>query len=429
MSQTYGQPDPATSQPAGAAADRRTRLVLLGTWAALTLAAFAYVVSAGTNLPWGDEWDAVPVLTGHAPVRPWLYAADAGYRAPLSRALFYTLYQPGHDFRSGMASQVAILSVLSLGLIHFAARLRGRPHWADAFFPISLLHTGHWANLLAGSQVGFAVFLALVVGLGVVALRTTRQNAFRSGVMGGVLAAVLCLCGPFGLVLALAATAWLAYLVAVVWRTGPGWRSVVLATLALVPWACSAVGLIDGRTLPTSGVPDPRVAVAALAMAFGPGLGGIGWAVGAGIVLLLGVTLRVLPWDADGRVSSLGLITLAAGLLLLTVLPGLGGGNGPLSRYAFLTWPLLGGVFLIWARRGEWGGKWVPVLLCATAGLGFPGNTGVGIVEGSKLHSELVEIQAEITLGVPAEAIAARHFHGTPRKQAVTRAVPLLRGR
>ena len=59
-----------------------------------------------------------------------------------------------------------VLSALALGLMRFAARLRGRPDWADVFFPVSLLHLGHWENFILGYQICFALFTVLVTGSG-----------------------------------------------------------------------------------------------------------------------------------------------------------------------------------------------------------------------------------------------------------------------
>ena len=49
-------------------------------------------------------------------------------------------------------------------------------HWADLFFPISLLHVGHWENYLLGYQIRFTLFLVFASGLVAVALRTRRKS-------------------------------------------------------------------------------------------------------------------------------------------------------------------------------------------------------------------------------------------------------------
>src|SRR5262245_58601504 len=194
MSQTYTPPAPATS-----ATSESLRRVLLGVWAILTLAALAFVAAIGTNAPYADEWEFVPALLGEEPQLPWLWAQHNEHRLPLPRAVYLGLFKLTHDFRAGMVLQVAMLSALSLALMRLAASLRGGPHWSDVFFPVSLLHVGHWENFVMGYQFCFALFAVLTCGLVVVALCITRETAFRSGVLAGVLLALLALTGGFGL--------------------------------------------------------------------------------------------------------------------------------------------------------------------------------------------------------------------------------------
>src|SRR5215212_10152049 len=130
MSQEYEPPAPATSR-----LDRLTRRVLLAAWAALTVAALGFLYSFGVNVPYADEWEFVPALTGHEPVGPWVWKQHNEHRLPLPRLIDLVLFRVTHDFRAGMVLQVGMLSALAFGLMRFAEKLRGRPHWADVFFP------------------------------------------------------------------------------------------------------------------------------------------------------------------------------------------------------------------------------------------------------------------------------------------------------
>jgi hypothetical protein len=190
----------------------RTRLALHALWAALTIAALGFVLILGSNCPNADEWDFVPALLNREPLGPWLWAQHNEHRLPLPRLVYYTLFQFTHDFRGGAVLQVMLLSGTSLGLMILAARFRGQPHWVDAFFPVSLVHAGHWENLLIGYNLCFAFILVLETAIGVIALRTTRETAFRSGCRAGFLAMLLCLCGGGGVVTAMPVAAWLVYL-------------------------------------------------------------------------------------------------------------------------------------------------------------------------------------------------------------------------
>ena len=69
-----------------------------------------------------------------------------------------------------------------LWLMRLAAQLRGRPHWADVFFPVSLLHLGHWENFLMGYQICFvAVHACWRPAIGGRRPADDAQTAFRSG--------------------------------------------------------------------------------------------------------------------------------------------------------------------------------------------------------------------------------------------------------
>src|SRR5262245_19275277 len=130
MSQEYRSPPTPTSQPGR---------YLLAVWAVMTAAALGFVLGFGHNVPWVDEWEFVPVLTGHEPAGPWLWAQHNEHRLPLPRAVYLGLFRLTGDFRAGTVLQVVVLSVLALGLMRYLAAARGRPAWADVFVPVGLL--------------------------------------------------------------------------------------------------------------------------------------------------------------------------------------------------------------------------------------------------------------------------------------------------
>ena len=433
MNQTYGPADRATS---------RTPLVLLALWAAMTLAALAFVLMLGSNAPYADEWEFVPALTRHEPVVPWLWKQHNEHRMVLPRIVYYTLFQIAHDFRAGMVVQVALLSGLSFWLMRVASRLRGRPHWADAFFPVSLLHVGHWENLLMGYQLCFVLFAVFTTALGVVALRTTPESAFRSGMIGGVLSLLLALCGGFGLPVALTGAAWVLVLAVGLWRTAPKWQAVVLVALTLLPVAYTAL-YFQGYQRPP-GHPEPAVgpeaavvAAETLSMAFGIGVAGIWWAAFAGMLVLgaftLNMVVRKLKPHAE-RPAATGVLAVAAGVVGLAFAIGIGRagfgtGMGLWSRYSLLTWPLLGLAFLAWTKHGGRGGKWIPAVLCAAAALTFPTNMGTGMLNGANVRNVFNDIEAMARLRASPQEIAAR-FKGTPHEGQEGRAIvaiPMLR--
>ena len=446
MSQTYS--------PA-ARATRLTRFVLLGGWAVFTLVALSFVVSFGSNAPYADEWEFVPALLGKEPAGPWLWQQHNEHRMPLPRAIVLGYFRATHDFRAGMVLQVLMMSGLALWLMRLADKLRGAPHWADAFFPISLLHLGHWENFLMGYQVCFALVCVLSTAVGVVALRTTRENAFRSGVIAGVLAWLLCLTNGSGMAVAVPVCAWIAYLAAGL----PKRKAAVLIALAVAPLIYLAVYFTDyhrpaHHPKPGSGGLEDIVKVTGqtLAMAFGIGLSAVWQVVWCAMVAVGISTLGMLRKSAE-RPAALGLVAVAAGVTGVALAIGVGRGGmgdrmGIWSRYSFLTWPLLGLAYLAWVKWGTpaptretaeqrpsaggalTGGKrWFPMMFCVASALAFAGNMITGMVVGMQVKDTLSQVERASRDGAPPGEIVLL-FKDTTQANQEERAIvaiPMLR--
>ncbi len=437
MTQTYTPTPPATSAAAGS-----LRRVLVTMWAIATLGALGFIAVIGTNAPYADEWEFVPALLGEEPAGPWLWEQHNEHRLPLPRAVYLGLFKLTHDFRAGMVLQVAMLSALALYLIRLAEQLRGQPHWADGFFPVSLLHTGHWENFVMGYQVCFVLFAVLATGLAVVALRTTRENAFRSGLIAGVLLVLLALTGGSGLAVVPPVAGWLLFVAGRVWRTDSKGRALLLLVLAVVPVVYLGAYFVnyhkpDHHPAPSS---DPlavgRVAGEVLSVALGIGVSEVWWVVFPAVLALGTATLVLLlrQWKEPGeRLAIVGLIAVAAGVTGVAVAIGVGrggwgGGMGLWSRYALLAWPLLATAYLVWVKLGR---KWVPIGLCVAAALAFPANTGFGMGNGAKIFGDYAEIEAQARSGLTAEQIARgdvfSNSHHASQADRAARAIPLLR--
>ncbi len=437
MSQTYSPGAPPTSG---------IRLALRAVWAVFTLAALWYVCTFGLNAPTADEWEFVPVLVGQEPVGPWLWAQHNEHRLPLPRFVFVTLFSLTHDFRAGMILQVAVLSALAFGLMQLAARFRGHPDWPDAFFPVSLLHIGHWENFLLGYQICFVLFTLFTTLLVVVALRITRETAFRSGVQAGVLLLCTAMTGGSGLALIPPVGAWLLYLAVIVRKNGQTGKALALVALAALSVTYFAMYFV-GYEQPANHPPpsrDPvaiaKVAGQVLAMAFGIGLSGV-WYVVLAAELLLGIATVVLlvrhGKETADRPATTGLIAVAVGVAGMALAIGIGRatGHGLWSRYAMLSWPLLAAAYFAWLKfdRGPADKglrKWVPAGLCMVATLAFLPNMGTGMQMGAKAHTRNTAMEAEAKAGLPAPEFVAKYFpEGLDAGQMDrgVRYIPLLR--
>lgn len=443
MSQTYTPPPPATSET-----HRPLRFALLAVWALFTLAAVGFVATIGTNAPYADEWEFVPALLGDEPALPWLWQQHNEHRMPLPRLVVLTYFKLTHDFRTGMFLQIATLSALALGLMRLAEKLRGQPHWADAFFPVSLLHVGHWENFVMGYQVCFVLFATLSTLLAVVALRITRENAFRSGTFAALLLMLLALTNGSGLVLVPPVAAWLVFVAVTLWRGGAKGKAVALLALAALPVVYAAVyfqGYHRPEHHPAPSTDVVRVATVTgevLAVSLGMGLSTVWPLVASGVVAVGVLTLAAVlrRWkEPSDRLAVAGLIATVAGVTGVALAIGVGRAGfesweemGLWSRYSMLTWPLLGAAYLVWAKLG---GKWVPIVLCVAAALAFPGNTGVGMFNGGMVRADYGDIAADLAAGLSAEQITdgtdpqrvfPNSHHGGQKERAL-RAIPLLR--
>ena len=146
---------------------RGARLFVWSVWLVMILIALVCIAKYGRNIPLCEDWLLVAPLTGNEPdLVGWLWAQNNEHRTPLPRLILLGLLKVTGDFRVGMYFNVITLGVLAFFLIQFARFLRrGRTSFADAFFPIILLHMGNWENLVFNWQVHFVLPVALICGV------------------------------------------------------------------------------------------------------------------------------------------------------------------------------------------------------------------------------------------------------------------------
>ncbi len=271
---------------------RRTIWFVFGSWASMVLLGIIWIARYAVNSPLIDEWEFVPALLDEEPTLPWLWKQHNEHRFLVPRMLYYPLFQITHDFRTGCYISLFGLALLSLGMIRAARQIRGRLHWSDAFFPLSLLHLGHFENYRMGYQICF-MLITLFAGLILRAiLLTSRGNLFQRGLQVGLLLIPLLGCGAGGLAFGPPLALWL--LAIVFWMllgssytpsvgaTKPGTRwariAALLAIVGFVPGfiALYYAGYVHPEFHPKSAglLPSLRIALQSLTMAFGIGAGG-----------------------------------------------------------------------------------------------------------------------------------------------------------
>lgn len=193
--------------PRGSTADQhwQTSFVWLG-WAVVVVLAMVATAVYGRWLPWSDDFDMVPYVTGDKPVTmSWLWSQHNEHRIPLVKLIFVGVGRlSGADYRWTVAFNALLLSATAASLIVAAARLRGRAAWTDILFPAVLLHLGQGALVWAfHSQFLLTTVLG---GLFVAVAVTAPRNAHaRRAAKLAALACLLPLTGSSGLLVAVAA--------------------------------------------------------------------------------------------------------------------------------------------------------------------------------------------------------------------------------
>ncbi|MBC7808043.1 MAG: hypothetical protein H7145_18085 [Akkermansiaceae bacterium] len=133
-------------------------------YAAMTFLALRFVYVYAVDIAFADEWnDTVRRAAGEIPYSwEWLWSRWNEHRIVLPRILQHgILYLSGNQLVPVMYFNVCLASAAVLVLWRAAIVLRGRfggtrgTALTDAFFPIALLHTGHWENITAAFQIQF----------------------------------------------------------------------------------------------------------------------------------------------------------------------------------------------------------------------------------------------------------------------------------
>ena len=405
------------------------------TWVVLSLAAMLCTYQFGVNLPYGDSWELVPVVTGAEPLTArWLWQQHNEHRLPLTKLVLVVLSRlTSGDARAGMYLNGVGLAATASILVSGARRLRGRTSYADAFFPIVLLNLGNH-NVMV---FDFAMNYVATVFLASVLLRIMVAVPVASGWMvpcgAGLCLIGLILTGATGLVPALTGAGWLGYAGWVRWReSDPRRRAQGTAMLAGAAGALLLIGLyFVGYRRPEYHPPSAgvlaslKVAIQFLSLGIGPA-GGVGWPFAtqwgiAGTFVLAGcaASIGLLTWQAwrrpDERVRAVGLALFLVGAVALALAVGWGrSGMSPTEgfsfRYVTLAVLPLVGLYYVWGAYGPPAvRRLVQFGLFAVVCSALLFNTHDGRSRARQGRNELAPIAQEIRTGAAPQEIASRH--------------------
>lgn len=402
-------------------------------WAAATAGALVFVLVLGSNVPYWDEWDWVPVLTGNQPVTAgFLWSQHNEHRLPLSRLVYIGLFALFEDFRAGMVLNVLALSAAAALLIVSAGRARGTGAWTDGFVALALLNLGHADSLLWSFQVVFVLTTLLAaVALGVAV--GIRESLTRRQAMGIAWPLIL---APFfgapGVPLAVVAGAGFLWWAA----RGPqaegtkGERQsrpasrVLLIGLGFACWGVVAAYMFRlhahaGHPLPAGVRATLRGAAEFLSLALGSaGRWYWPWSAVVALGLWAATAAAVSVWwwrSRRDRLAAEGLLLGLAALAALTMAVGWGrSGFGPgavmVGRYATLAAPVALWIYLAWCRL-----PWLRLgravqIGCFLAALGlYPVNFVTGRELGYVRRAGLQALIDDLKGGMPLDEVVQRH--------------------
>ncbi len=133
-------------------ADAGPAVFVWSVWLGLSLLLTYFVLTYSVDIPFLDDWEMIPVLTGVQPVTlDWLWAQHNEHRIFIPRLIYLAVVKLGsYDFRAGAVFDLLLLSATAAALIAAARTIRGRILYSDAFFPLVLLHWGQAENLIWG---------------------------------------------------------------------------------------------------------------------------------------------------------------------------------------------------------------------------------------------------------------------------------------
>ena len=358
-------------------ADLSAQVFVWGVWLIMMIADLFILAKLGRIFPLNEDWWLVAPMTGNQPnLFEWFWVQNSEHSIPFPRLILMALLKLSHgDFRAGMLFNISIIGALAGALIWAARAIRGgRTRFADAFFPIALLHIGNAENLLWCWQLTQVVPTVLTCVMLLILLSNQTFTTPATAIVGGTTLALLPLSGSHALLFAPSLSLWFGYWGLRGWRAAttagrPRWIGGFWIGSAIVSLSCTGLYVLR-YTRPSWRPPDPTIAQALetaakfLAISFGPAVRS-SWAVA--VVALLGVllagasvaALAVLRRGDQERYRALGLLIFFANIALLALATGWGRataiqsvyGQYPL-RYVLMAAPALLAAFFAWDLYG-----------------------------------------------------------------------------
>jgi hypothetical protein len=350
-------------------------ILVWAVWGVMTAATILFIRHYSRNIPFGDDFTLVPVMTGHEPLSlRWLWSQHNEHRPLVSRLIMVGLFRfISSDFRVGMYANAALMSATAASMLVLLRRLRGHTSLVDVVLPLSILNIGQAETLL----IGFAMNLVLTSWISCELIRLASAKGTRLEwpftLNLGLLLVLLPLCGGSGLIMLPPLLFWLAC--DTIWgRTreedsgrakvarsiGIGLLVVCLAVVALYMMSYRSAAHIPR---PTSLTAVSSTLLEYFSLVVWPNFDApIYWRVaGLTAVFLVAATLVRLGWvgwrQSDERPRAFAMVAVILAMICAAVAvglfrAGLGPGLGRSSRYVTTTAPLFCCVYVSWLVYG-----------------------------------------------------------------------------
>jgi hypothetical protein len=411
-------------------------LFVWGIWLLLLVGALTFVLTYGSYVPFMDEWEMVPVLTGEQRVTlDWLWTQDSESRVPLPRVLLLALYRlSGGDFHIGLVVNVVVVGALSLAMIRLARRLRGRTSYLDAFFPLVLFNLDQEIVFLGlGINVITSTALAGVVLL--LIIRHGQQCGLGNMLLAGTCLVLLTLSGSTGAVLVPALAVWLGYVAVAHWLSGGarGRRdALVLGALTLAAMLVFCLYISGFQRNPSRDGAERsdlwsvlRTSLQFLSLSFGQSVAHFLFEYpspplfGGGVLLLTllsaALLVRVCRNQPLERPRALGLLMFLGAMGCLALVIGLertarGTDAGYAPRYVTLAVPVLYCLYFVWELYGSANiSRLIHMVLFTLICMFSPLSWQQTLQKGEEHGKEMAEVEGEIAAKTSPAAIAERH--------------------
>jgi hypothetical protein len=399
--------------------------VVWGVLALMTGVLLAHVARDGHNVPLSEDWHLVPVVAGEeGHFWSWVWSQNNEHRLPVARLVNLGLVDATRDFRAGMVLNTLLMAGAAAGLVLVARRLRGRTSLVDAFFPVVLLHLGHWANLMWSWQLAFVSVAAATAALVAVLVSARLPLSPPAVAAVGTLLVVLAVSGGTALPMVPAGIAALATLAFAPGSARRVRRAAIAASLlAAAAFAAYFVGWESPSWYSErAGIADTlRTIAKVLALAWGPAARGRLAVAGAlAAAALVGSAAWVLfraRRDPDPgrrrRAAALGALLTGTALTIAAVGYGraaLVPSEGLPDRYVIAAVPTLVVSWLAWQMFGPPRARFaVQVSLLLAVALLVPRNVAEGYEFRDWYTAGMDAVERDLRAGAPVDVLVDRH--------------------